>query len=281
MMKFIIEEKLVVITNGNYFARLILEAVLTQWAENILGVLIVTGDYQGRTNLKALWELSKVTAWPYLAYKLFSLMTFRTVQHLYPDAVFGVRELVQRQGIPWMETPSVKLTEAIDWIRSKSPDLIVSVSCPQMIGKAILSSARLGGINIHTSRLPAYAGLAPYHWVLSQGEKETGVTVHFMKLRFDEGKILKQSIVPIEAGESAFHLFTRLAKIGGDILPQAIQMAMAGEAGWQQDMRLRTYFSHPTIASYKSLRRNGHCLIRPEELLAVVRSEILASGSTA
>lgn len=264
---------LVVITNGNYFARLILDGVIERWSPSIKGVLIIDGDYKGHTGLNALWELSKVTALPYILYKTFVYLFFKTAQLLNPQAVFSVQAKASKCGIPTQELPSVKSDEAITWVQSHQPDLIISVSCPQMIGKKILSCAHLGGINIHSSLLPSYAGLAPYYWVLSQGEKETGITVHYMTLKFDEGNILAQKATSIQAGESSFHLFLRLAKIGSDLLVNAVEAALNGEAGKKQDLNQYTYFSNPTALSYRLLKRNGHSLIKLNEIFTVTRKE--------
>lgn len=267
------EPSFVVITNGTYFARLIVDKLFQRWSTSIKGVLIITGDYKGRTGLKALWELSKVTALPYIIYKTFVYLFFNLVQWFKPNSDFSVQAKSIECGIPTKKMPSVKSEQAIAWIQSHQPDLVISVSCPQLIGKKILSSARLGGINIHSSLLPTYAGLAPYYWVLSEGEKEAGISVHYMTLRFDEGNLLAQSKTLINLGESAFHLFIRLAKIGADILVDAVQAALNGEPGLQQDLSRLTYFSNPTPSSYKNLKRNGYSLIKLSELLEVFMEE--------
>jgi folate-dependent phosphoribosylglycinamide formyltransferase PurN len=264
------EPSIVVITNGTYFARLILDGVFERWSPCIKGVLVITGDYKGRTGLRALWELSKVTALPYIIYKTTVYLFFKLASWLKPSFTFSVQAKSTSYGIPIKELPSVKCEEAITWIQSQQPDLIVSVSCPQMIGKRILSCARLGGINIHSSLLPKYAGLAPYYWVLSQGEIESGITAHYMTLKFDEGNILAQSKATVSEGESAFHLFTRLSSIGACTLVDAIQAALNGDLGRKQDLSQYTYFSNPTPISYKSLKSNGHSLIKLNELIAII-----------
>jgi methionyl-tRNA formyltransferase len=120
--------------------------------------------------------------------------------------------------------------------------------------------------------LPRYAGLAPYFWVLSSGEKTTGTTVHFMTLKFDEGNILVQESTPIEPGESAFHLFTRLAQVGNGAIFKAVQLVLQGSAGYRQDLNEYTYYSHPSFAAYRQLRANGHCLVRFGEILPTMRN---------
>ena len=58
------DNKLVVITNGNYFSRLVLDRLFENRADQLAGVLIITGDYKKRGKLSALYELSKCTTAP-------------------------------------------------------------------------------------------------------------------------------------------------------------------------------------------------------------------------
>lgn len=266
--------RLVVITNGNYFARLILDGVLSHYSNQIVGILIITGDYKARTSLRALWELGRVTAWPYIGYKLMTYVAFSLAQRLYPQAAFSVRSLAKDKGIPVRESVSVKSPDVLEWLTSQSADLLVSVSCPQMIGRKLLAASRLGGINIHSSLLPQYAGIAPYYWVLAAGERETGTSVHYMTLKFDEGNILAQRRVVIEPAESAFDLFKRLAIAGNEAMQEALPMALAENPGVKQDLTGYTYYSNPSFESYRALRLNRHVLVRVSEVLATIREEI-------
>jgi hypothetical protein len=159
------------------------------------------------------------------------------------------------------------------------PDVIVSVSCPQKIGSELISLARRAAINIHSSLLPRYAGLAPYFWVLSRGEAETGVTVHHMTSTFDAGNVLTQRRLPVRPGVSAFALFEELARAGGEGLVEAIEAAAHGCVGDEQRHADRSYFSHPTFGSYLELRRRGHRLIALSDLSSFARS--MARGSAA
>lgn len=265
--------RLVVITNGNYFARLILEGVLDRYTSQVKQVLVITGDYKGRTGLRALWAVGRQTAAPYVAYKVLSVYAFALAQRLYPNAEFSVARQAERRGIPVAWLPAVNTDAARSLVAAAQPDLLISVSCPQLIGRKMLSLARLGGINIHSSLLPAYAGLAPYFWVLSQGERTTGTTVHYMTQKFDEGHILAQRSLAIEPQESAFHLFRRLALLGSDALLEAVDRALAGWPGAPQDLSRYSYFSHPKFSAYWALRRRGHVLMRSGELWEAIQVE--------
>jgi methionyl-tRNA formyltransferase len=238
---------IVVLTNGNVFARIILEQLVAERGAEIAKIVLITGDYKGRSGLAALRWLARVTTWPYLIYKIATLAAGRRAR---------VADLAEQYGIPIEEHVAVNEIESLD------ADLVVSVSCPQIIPARLLKN---GGINIHSSLLPRYGGLAPYYWVLSDGETRTGTTVHFMTSKLDEGNILGVAEVAIEKHDSSFALFTRLARAGAPLLADAVTRALSGDRGTPMTGE-RTYRSHPDFASYRRLRRNGHRLVRLGEL---------------
>lgn len=258
--------RIVIITNGNYFAGLILDRVLKEYVRNVVGVMIVTGDYKARSGMQALWEVGKVTAFPYLVYKLLTYVAFDLAQIMHPQSTLFVEPRVRILGLPLAKQVSVNSAKTREWIEALCPDLLVSVSCPQLINRKLLSIPALGSLNIHSSLLPTYAGIAPYYWVLSKGEKQTGTTVHYMTAKFDDGNIVAQKQAMIEPEESAFHLFQRLAVLGGDALVEAIPLALNRFPGKSQDLSKYSYFSNPSFASYLDLRKRQHCLFRAREI---------------
>ena len=50
--------------------------------------------------------------------------------------------------------------------------------------------------------MPEYRGGNPYSRVIINGEKETGVTIHFMSENFDEGDIVAQIKCPVDEFET-------------------------------------------------------------------------------
>jgi len=57
------------------------------------------------------------------------------------------------------------------------PDLGVAVAYGRLLKKEVLSSARLGFLNVHFSLLPKYRGAAPVQRALMNGEAVTGVAL--------------------------------------------------------------------------------------------------------
>lgn len=262
---------LVIVTNGNYFARLIVGPTLLSSQWKVSGIVIVSGDYYGRTKWRAFFDLARKTAFPYLGYKLFSILLFE-IMDLTHKGEFKVASFADRLGIPVLVSCRVNDPNVIRWVSELNPSLLVSVSCPQRIGKSLLSACKVAALNIHSSLLPSYAGLAPYFWVLANDEKQTGITVHYMTEKFDEGNILSQAVLDILPEESAFSLFKRLSCEGGRVLRQGIEQALKGEPGIPQDPSKRSYFSHPSWRAYIRLKRNNHSLITIQDLIGIATS---------
>jgi len=272
--------KIVVVTNGNYFARLILERLFLDHTAQVAGVVLVKGDYGGRTGFRSLWQVGKRTAFPYTVYKVVQYLMFRIAQKRHQDAWLEVAPMAQTLNIPFIEVTRVNCQEVYEYLSARQPTVGLSVSCPQRIRTKILGLPTHGFLNIHSSLLPKYAGLAPYFWVLAEDQKETGTTVHYMTEQLDEGNILVQRRIPIPQGISAFWLFRELSQLGRDALVEAVHLALQGELGIPQDLSLRSYRSHPSWRAYCSLRRNGFVLARLHELRMAIQETLRQSRET-
>jgi methionyl-tRNA formyltransferase len=141
-----------------------------------------------------------------------------------------VRDLAARHGTPVLEPEDVNAPEAVLALRSLEADLLVVCDYGQILSAEALGSARLGGINLHSSLLPRYRGAAPINWAIFRGETETGVSVIHMTPRLDAGPVIAQARTPIDEDEPADELERRLSALGGELVPQAIAAIAAGRA---------------------------------------------------
>lgn len=69
-------------------------------------------------------------------------------------------------------------------------DLAISNTYGRLIKKPLLDWVNGNCINFHGAVLPEYRGLFAYNHGLLNGEKEWGVTVHYVNEKFDEGNII-------------------------------------------------------------------------------------------
>ena len=77
-------------------------------------------------------------------------------------------------------------------------------------------------LNIHPSLLPKYKGLNTHQRVLSNNEKYSGCTVHFVNSKLDSGKIILQKKVKITKNETKNSLAKKILEQEHKLYPRAI-----------------------------------------------------------
>lgn len=155
----------------------------------------------------------------------------------------SVAELAASRGIPVYAPESVNHPLWIERIRELKPEIIFSFYYRKLLSKKILEIPQKGALNLHGSFLPAYRGRCPINWVLVRGEKETGVTLHYMTPRPDDGDIVAQKAFPIGEEETAGDLFVKSVAATRELLDEALPQLRAGTAPrTPQDQALASYF---------------------------------------
>lgn len=155
----------------------------------------------------------------------------------------SVAALARQNNIPVHTPESVKDPLWVARIREMNPDLIFSFYYRNMIPQEILDIPRLGAFNMHGSLLPKYRGRVPINWAVLHGEKETGVTLHYMVKRADAGDIVDQEAIPIRTDDTAQDVFKKAVKAARQVLERRIDGLKQGTAPrHKQDESKATYF---------------------------------------
>lgn len=145
------------------------------------------------------------------------------------NAFFGsVARLAAERGIPVYAPDDVNHPLWVDRIAEMKPEVIFSFYYRNLLGEAILNSARIGAFNLHGSLLPAYRGRAPLNWVLVNGETQTGVTLHRMISRADAGAIIAQQAVEIADADDALSLHRKLTESAKHLLEGILPTLKSG-----------------------------------------------------
>lgn len=142
----------------------------------------------------------------------------------------SVAEVARPAGIPVLTPPSPKLPEVVGALGPLGADLFLSVWYRRLLGADLLRLPRVAALNLHGSLLPAYRGRAPINWVLVNGERRTGVTLHHMTAEADAGDIVAQVPIEIEPDDTAASLYQRVVKEGVDLLLEWYPQVLAGTA---------------------------------------------------
>ncbi|WP_168395388.1 bifunctional UDP-4-amino-4-deoxy-L-arabinose formyltransferase/UDP-glucuronic acid oxidase ArnA [Erwinia amylovora] len=159
----------------------------------------------------------------------------------------SVARTAAQLGVPVYAPEDVNHPLWIDRIRSMAPDVIFSFHYRHMLNDAIISSASRGAFNLHASLLPKYRGRAPLNWVLANGERETGVTLHHMVKRADAGAIIAQSKVPIADHDDALTLHHKMCAAAGELLANTLPDIRTGsDVAHPQDESQASYVGRRT-----------------------------------
>jgi methionyl-tRNA formyltransferase len=124
-------------------------------------------------------------------------------------------ELATRHDLP-VYTDGVEAAAAR--VGEFKPAVIYSFYYRYLIPNRVLELAPLGSYNMHGSLLPAYRGRAPVNWMLVNGEREAGVTLHHMVTRADAGDIVGQRAVAIDDDDNALTLYRKLVPLGVELI---------------------------------------------------------------
>jgi methionyl-tRNA formyltransferase len=126
------------------------------------------------------------------------------------------------------ETPDA-LEAAVDRrLETSSPDLIVSWYFTRRLPARWLALPPLGAIGAHPSLLPRHRGPNPFFAAIDQGDAVTGVSVHRLVERYDEGAVLLRE--QLRVGErNSWQLARALDRPSLALLRQVVQRLSSGE----------------------------------------------------
>jgi methionyl-tRNA formyltransferase len=133
-----------------------------------------------------------------------------------------MRDLAEARGLEVYAPDSINSDEAKERLAEWNADLFIVCDYGQILSKAALGLAPLGGINLHASLLPKYRGAAPINWAILQGEQETGISVIHMTPRLDGGPLLEVRRTLIGPEETQVELEQRLSQVGAPAVLVAI-----------------------------------------------------------
>jgi UDP-4-amino-4-deoxy-L-arabinose formyltransferase/UDP-glucuronic acid dehydrogenase (UDP-4-keto-hexauronic acid decarboxylating) len=142
----------------------------------------------------------------------------------------SVAELASSRHIPVYAPEDINHPLWVQRVRDLAPDIIFSFYYRKLIRPSLLEIPRAGCLNLHGSLLPQYRGRCPINWVLVNGEKETGVTLHYMSPRPDDGDIVCQEKIPISPDDTARTLHEKVKKASAKMLDHILPQIKAGTA---------------------------------------------------
>jgi methionyl-tRNA formyltransferase len=151
-------------------------------------------------------------------------------------------ELARANSIPVYSLDKIGADE-IAQVAALRPAIIYSFYYRNLLPVELIALAPLGAYNLHGSLLPKYRGRAPVNWMLANGEREAGATLHHMVERADAGDIVAQRAVEITDDDTALALYRKIVPLGADLIREYHPLIASGKAPRRvQDLTQGSYF---------------------------------------
>ena len=241
-----------------FFAR-----VLGDWAPHTAAVVVLPPLRDFKTTVRRSYDLYG----PWGFFKNSARYAVRKAAGRLADWVpacraLSVESVVHSHGIPVLRPESVNAPDFVAHVRDTlKPDLIVSVAASQIFKDPLLAVPPRGCINIHGALLPRYRGMLPSFWTLFNGEREGGVTVHYMSAGIDDGSIIAQRRFPIHDDDTVETLIGRSKALGAEVLSEVLASIERGEVATAPNNAAEgTYYSFPTRNDVLNLKARGRAV---------------------
>ena len=117
--------------------------------------------------------------------------------------------------------------ELLHELKKDRIDLIVLAGFLWLVPQYLLRAYDQRIINIHPALLPKYGGKGMFGHhvhdaVLKAGEERSGITIHYVNEKYDDGQIIFQAAVDIDKGETAESLAKKIHRLEYAHYPRVI-----------------------------------------------------------
>ncbi len=156
----------------------------------------------------------------------------------------GVHEVARVHGVPSrtirrdrFSTGADFAQALIDAFQAAGTDLICLAGYMRKIPPALIRAYPRAILNIHPALLPLHGGKGMYGLkvhedVIRQGDRETGVTVHYVDQGYDTGPVLLQrGGVPVLDDDTPEALAARVLELEHQLYPEAVARWISQRAG--------------------------------------------------
>ena len=148
----------------------------------------------------------------------------------------GVLQIAEKENIPFLVIEKEKFFSGnsyLDELASRKIGLIVLAGFLWKVPDALIKAFSKRIINIHPALLPKYGGKGMYgnyvhEAVIHAGDKESGLTIHYVDEHYDNGDIILQVTCPVLDHDTAESLARRVHELEHANYPVVIEELVKG-----------------------------------------------------
>jgi len=257
--------KYVFIQNDPFYLPKVLDKYLREFHDSTAGINIQSVAMGKRSVMQTAWELFRLYGPRYFQWKLRRFLGARLKAKLINDLLgstrhcYNVAAVARKYGVPVDITENVNSDSFRAMLRERNVEFIVSISGTQFYGKRLREQTPQGIVNCHGALLPKYRGLMPSFWTLANGEKEGGVSVHFVDAKIDNGPIIVQRKYRVHPHDTLEDVMARSKDLAAEAIIEAVRRVEAGSPKLLPNPEDEsTHYSVPTCEDVKRFLRRGH-----------------------
>ncbi|MFA8435659.1 MAG: phosphoribosylglycinamide formyltransferase [Marinifilaceae bacterium] len=121
--------------------------------------------------------------------------------------------------------------EVVKILKKHEIDLVVLAGFLWLIPQSLIRSFPNRIVNIHPALLPKYGGKGMYgmkvhQTVIESGDCESGITIHMVNEKYDEGKILFQGRCSVESDDTPEDLAQKVHELEYEYYPKIIEQLL-------------------------------------------------------
>ena len=167
--------------------------------------------------------------------KFFQKTENTRVQAVFSNKKFaGALERAHKLGIKALHCDRDAIynsNDILNLLKDMDPDLIVLAGFLWLFPSNIIQQFPDKIINIHPALLPKYGGKGMYgakvhEAVIARKEKESGITIHYVNEKYDEGQTIFQATTPIDENDDATSLAEKIHELEYKHFPEVIQQLL-------------------------------------------------------
>lgn len=133
-----------------------------------------------------------------------------------------VHQCAQDAGIPVFTPKSLKTPDDQRAFAAHQADVAVVIAYGLLLPAEVLNAPKHGCFNVHASKLPRWRGAAPIQRAIMAGDTTTAVAIMHMDEGLDTGPVSLSTDVTIAPGMTASQLHDELARVGADLIVEAM-----------------------------------------------------------
>lgn len=147
----------------------------------------------------------------------------------------GAVTIAKQENIPLLLINRYTLQEStfVKKLSTYNIDLVVLAGFLLKIPEALLKAYAGKIINLHPALLPAYGGAGMYgaavhKAVIADGQKESGITIHYVDDEYDHGEVILQKRVGLDENESLETLIGKIRSLEHENFAPTIEKLLSG-----------------------------------------------------